>query len=106
MINNILLNSVLIIIIVILVNYLIYDSIQNFNDWKPFECGFENIYWTHPKFRVHFFKVGVIFVLFDLELIILILSFLKYIILIWIIIMFIFLRLWIEFKAFRISWTL
>lgn len=38
-----------------------------------YECGFDNLYWFYNKIRVHFFKIGLVFILFDLEMIYLIL---------------------------------
>ena len=37
----------------------------------PFECGFSPIRGAHNPFSLHFFLLGIIFIVFDLEIILL-----------------------------------
>nr|YP_665498.1 NADH dehydrogenase subunit 3 [Agamermis sp. BH-2006]ABG38301.1 NADH dehydrogenase subunit 3 [Agamermis sp. BH-2006] len=103
---NIIVNLLIMITIIFMIHFLIFDYSKFFMEYKPFECGFENMYWLHQKLNIHFFKIGIVFILFDLELLLLVLSFSKFMMLIWIIMIFIFFSLWIEFKSFSINWTM
>lgn len=49
-------------------------SLKFFSEVKisPFESGFERIGKIHSSFRIHFFIIILIFVIFDLEVVILI----------------------------------
>jgi NADH:ubiquinone oxidoreductase subunit 3 (subunit A) len=65
-----------ILLIVLFLLYLIL-SIKDFNLVKIrlFECGFISLYKVQVSFRIHFFVIIVLFIIFDLE-IVLILGFL------------------------------
>lgn len=53
-------------------NYLLSEYSKNLNLNLIYECGFDSIFWYHNKISLHFFKIGLIFILFDLELIFLV----------------------------------
>jgi len=38
-------------------------------DYQPFECGIESIMLTRIRFSIQFFIIGLIFVVFDLEVV-------------------------------------
>lgn len=78
-------------------------------DYSIFECGFDSIYWYFNKFSLHFFKIGIIFVLFDLELmyLLLVINNNDYIyLLVWFILNFIIITLFIEFYFNNLNWVL
>lgn len=52
-----------------ILNYFFIKNITTKRFLLRFECGFDSILWEPSKLRVHFFKIGIIFILFDLELI-------------------------------------
>lgn len=45
-------------------------SIQEKEKTSPFECGFEITYQNRVPFSVQFFLIGIVFVIFDLEIVI------------------------------------
>merc|ERR1711997_89635 len=46
---------------------------------RPFECGFSTFNDYRPKFSLHFFLIALVFIIFDVELIILFPFFREYI---------------------------
>ena len=65
-------------ILMIVINFLLREfSIENKNPNSSFECGIENNLLTRTPFSLQFFLIGLIFIIFDLEVII-ILNFLPF----------------------------
>nr|YP_001023674.1 NADH dehydrogenase subunit 3 [Hexamermis agrotis]ABM79875.1 NADH dehydrogenase subunit 3 [Hexamermis agrotis] len=95
----------ILIMIVVLLNFLICENNQLYTELKPFECGFEPMYWSHSKLSIHFFKIGIIFILFDLELLLLLFTMVKFLILTWCIMIFIFFSIWVEYFIKGFNWT-
>jgi NADH-ubiquinone oxidoreductase chain 3 len=61
----------LIVLILIVVNLILSElffEIKNNN--YPFECGIECNFFTRVPFSIQFFLVGVIFIIFDIEIIV------------------------------------
>nr|UEK75922.1 NADH dehydrogenase subunit 3 [Meranoplus bicolor] len=57
----------------IIINMLISKkSFQDREKLSPFECGFDPMSKTHMPFSVHFFLISLIFLIFDIEITILI----------------------------------
>ena len=64
---------ILLALIFILLNYLI--SKKSFSDREkisPFECGFNPLSFNHLPFSIHFFIISLIFLIFDIEIALLI----------------------------------
>jgi len=97
-----------------LINFLISKKI--FNDREkssPFECGFDPLSNSHTPFSIHFFIIRLIFLIFDIEITLLIpLVFLtknyNYSIIIYSLIFFFILiyGLYIEYLEYSIDWKL
>ena len=62
----------LISILLYLLSFFVSFKIKNLNKLRPFECGFRTIGFIHTSFSVHFFIILIIFVIFDLEVVLLI----------------------------------
>nr|ARI43505.1 NADH dehydrogenase subunit 3 [Euplatypus parallelus] len=61
-------------IIMILITVLNFSAKKSFIDREkssPFECGFEPISSSRMPFSIHFFLIAIIFVIFDVELVLL-----------------------------------
>ena len=43
---------------------------KNFPRRLPFECGIENVFISRPPFSLQFFILGLIFIIFDMEILI------------------------------------
>ena len=76
-------------------------KINNLNKFSSFECGFERFKIIQSNFNIHFFVILIIFILFDLEIVILIhLLFYKvnihFFVILIIFISFLFVTWWIE----------
>nr|QBZ38101.1 NADH dehydrogenase subunit 3 [Cemus sauteri] len=48
--------------------YLSKKSILDMNKTSPFECGFSNFTSPRMSFSIHFFMIAIIFLMFDIEL--------------------------------------
>lgn len=55
-----------------MVSFIISFKVKNTSKLSAFECGFSSIGSIHTRFSVHFYIVLVVFVLFDLELVLLV----------------------------------
>jgi NADH:ubiquinone oxidoreductase subunit 3 (subunit A) len=55
-----------------LLSFFISFKLKNENKLTPFECGFRTIGFIHTSFSVHFFIILIMFVIFDLEVVLLI----------------------------------
>jgi NADH-quinone oxidoreductase subunit A len=51
------------------VAFLVSDKNSSFEKLSPYECGFEPFSDSHSVFNVQFFIVGILFMVFDLELV-------------------------------------
>lgn len=65
----IIIRCIILIILTSLGNILMMKSSNKGTD--PFECGFSPARGRHKPFRSHFFLLGIIFVVFDLEIVLL-----------------------------------
>lgn len=54
-----------------LVRFLLSYKVKNSNKLSPFECGFKSIRSLQTTFRLQFFIILLIFILFDLEVVLL-----------------------------------
>lgn len=52
-----------------LLSSVISSKLSNTNKLTPFECGFSAVGSVHSPFSIHFFIVLIMFVIFDLEII-------------------------------------
>ncbi|YP_008238913.1 NADH dehydrogenase subunit 3 (mitochondrion) [Nilaparvata lugens] len=43
-------------------------SIMDINKSSPFECGFSNFSSSRISFSIHFFMIAIIFIMFDIEM--------------------------------------
>nr|YP_009733501.1 NADH dehydrogenase subunit 3 [Iassus dorsalis]QHV34339.1 NADH dehydrogenase subunit 3 [Iassus dorsalis] len=63
----------MILLILTIMNLLIVMTMKkkknNFNKMNPFECGFNSISKKRLPFSTHFFIIGMIFLIFDIEII-------------------------------------
>lgn len=58
-------------IVILLSNYISVKAERDRNKLSPFECGFKHHSNSRPVFSRHFFLVSLIFLIFDVELILL-----------------------------------
>ena len=56
-------------IILILINYLFSISIKYLEKRGGFECGFTSFFQTRERFNIIFYRVSLLFLIFDLEII-------------------------------------
>nr|YP_009445994.1 NADH dehydrogenase subunit 3 [Trocnadella arisana]AMY96199.1 NADH dehydrogenase subunit 3 [Trocnadella arisana] len=106
-------NMMLVLILTLMVMIMMKKKKKNFNKMKPFECGFNSISKKRLPFSSHFFIVGMIFLIFDIEIIIIMpmimtmkFSMLKY----WLtasnmMIMILIMGLYYEWKNNMLKWT-
>nr|YP_010937206.1 NADH dehydrogenase subunit 3 [Iassus lateralis]WIW75749.1 NADH dehydrogenase subunit 3 [Iassus lateralis]WKW94149.1 NADH dehydrogenase subunit 3 [Iassus lateralis]WLN32154.1 NADH dehydrogenase subunit 3 [Iassus lateralis] len=70
---NILIMCLMILLILMAMNMLILMIMKKkknyFNKMNPFECGFNSISKKRLPFSTHFFIIGMIFLIFDIEII-------------------------------------
>jgi NADH:ubiquinone oxidoreductase subunit 3 (subunit A) len=62
----------LISIVLYLLSFFVSFKTKNMNKLRPFECGFRAVGFVHTSFSVHFFIILIIFVIFDLEVVLLV----------------------------------
>jgi len=60
--------SLILCIVLFGVAFVLTPSDVNFEKASPYECGFEPFGLTHSVFNIQFFIVGILFMIFDLEL--------------------------------------
>jgi len=60
--------SFLVSCVLFLVAFLLSSKELSFEKISPYECGFEPFGDSHSIFSIQFFVVGILFMLFDLEL--------------------------------------
>nr|QGT34978.1 NADH dehydrogenase subunit 3 [Evacanthus heimianus] len=63
---------ILIMLIMILLTFLSKKSIVDLQKSTSFECGFNPMSYSRLPFSIHFFLIAVIFLIFDIEIIIII----------------------------------
>jgi NADH-quinone oxidoreductase subunit A len=61
--------SLILTLILFGVAFLLSDKDITFEKLSPYECGFEPFSEGHSIFNIQFFIVGILFMIFDLELI-------------------------------------
>nr|YP_615040.1 NADH dehydrogenase subunit 3 [Thaumamermis cosgrovei]ABF48139.1 NADH dehydrogenase subunit 3 [Thaumamermis cosgrovei]ABF48151.1 NADH dehydrogenase subunit 3 [Thaumamermis cosgrovei] len=99
------LSFLLILVLLIMLNFMLSLFKSNVNSLKIFECGFEIFYWSKPKTSIHFFKVGLIFILFDLEFLFLLLLFKETKIYTLMVLSFIYFTIWLELVMKSYLWS-
>lgn len=54
-----------------MLSFIISYKVKNKNKITAFECGFSTVGAVHSSFSLHFFMILIIFVIFDLEVVLL-----------------------------------
>lgn len=52
----------------LLLSFLISPKLKNFEKVTPYECGFNQFEDTRSIFEIHFYKIAILFIIFDLEI--------------------------------------
>nr|YP_010586582.1 NADH dehydrogenase subunit 3 [Setodes iuppiter]UZZ44396.1 NADH dehydrogenase subunit 3 [Setodes iuppiter] len=55
-------------ILFILMKFISTKMINNINKMSPFECGFNPLNNNHAPFSIHFFIISLLFLIFDVEI--------------------------------------
>nr|WDA96070.1 NADH dehydrogenase subunit 3 [Hirudo nipponia] len=59
-------------VLLFLVSYMLYFKHKvSFQKLSPFECGFDNLSSSRIPFSTRFFLLGIIFIIFDIEVVLL-----------------------------------
>nr|AOY39883.1 NADH dehydrogenase subunit 3 [Curculionidae sp. BMNH 1039870] len=61
----------IILILILVLNFTAKKSMNDREKSSPFECGFEPMSSSRMPFSIHFFLIAIIFVIFDVELVLL-----------------------------------
>ncbi len=59
---------IIVICVIILISFFFSPTANSFAKYASYECGFEPVGDAHDHFNIHFYIVGVLFLIFDLEL--------------------------------------
>nr|QBZ38140.1 NADH dehydrogenase subunit 3 [Muirodelphax atratus] len=63
------LTTTMMLTLLITISFLISKkSILDMNKSSPFECGFQNFTSSRMSFSIHFFMIAIIFLMFDIEI--------------------------------------
>jgi NADH-quinone oxidoreductase subunit A len=54
--------------ILLLISFLVSPKLKNFEKVTPYECGFNQFEDTRSVFEIHFYKIAILFIIFDLEI--------------------------------------
>jgi NADH-quinone oxidoreductase subunit A len=60
---------ILIASILLILSYSVSPALQNFEKKTSYECGFEPFGDSHTSFNILFYVLGLLFILFDLEIV-------------------------------------
>lgn len=61
--------SFILALVIVLASYRLSPALYNLSKLSPYECGFSPFQSRRTSFNVHFYLVAVLFLIFDLELI-------------------------------------
>lgn len=87
-------------------------NLKNLTRNLPFECGIENIFTRRPPFSLQFFILGLIFIIFDIEILITLfllynsldLNILSYLVFLVLFVIFLYATLLLEWKTNKLIW--
>jgi len=54
--------------LLLLVSFFLSPKLKNIEKSSPYECGFNPFEDTRSVFEIHFYKVAILFIIFDLEI--------------------------------------
>ncbi len=97
----------ILVLLIWIINYIVSWFLVTSRQTYSFECGFEHQSWISQSPTLHFVKIAIIFVIFDLEILFLLTFFFQLNwILVFIIIILLVRTLWLEFYLNRLAWIL
>nr|AFU55319.1 NADH dehydrogenase subunit 3 [Haemaphysalis humerosa] len=70
MLMNILIMLLIPLLILILFKFIQMKNLKNKEKLSPFECGFDPFSYSRVPFSLKFFYIGIIFLIFDVEIVI------------------------------------